>query len=72
MKYDEILLSAVLVMLIASTWMGWSLRLAMHRSQQAVESLAKEIGTMGLATLKLDQRLETLEYRVKELENERA
>ena len=72
MNFDEVLLSAVLVMLIASTWMGWSLRLAMRRSQQALESFAKEIGTMGLAALQLDRRLETLEHRVKGLENEQA
>jgi hypothetical protein len=72
MIFDEILLIAVLVMLIASTWMAWSLRLAMHRSRQSLDSLVKQIGAMGLATLQLDRRLETLEYRVKELENERT
>jgi hypothetical protein len=66
--FDEILLSAVLIMLIASTWMGWSLRLAMHRSRQSLEALVKQIGALGLATLNVDRRLEKLEERVQELE----
>jgi hypothetical protein len=72
MTFDEILLTAVLVMLIGSIFMGLSVQLSLRRSREAFEALIKEIGAMGLATLKLDQRLETLEYRVKELENERA
>ena len=69
MSFDEILLSAVLVMLIASTFMAWSLQQSLRQSRQAFESLVKEIGAMGLAMLNLDYRLEWLERRVKELEN---
>jgi type II secretory pathway component PulJ len=72
MSFDEILLITVLVMLIASTFMAWSVLQSSLRSRQAFEALVKEIGAMGLATLDLDRRLETLEYRVKELENERT
>ena len=69
MSFDEILLSAVLVMLIASTFMAWSLQQSLRQSRQAFESLVKEIGAMGLAMLNLDYRLEWLERRVKELEH---
>lgn len=68
MNFDEILLSAVLVMLIASTFMAWSLHSSLRHSRQAFEALVEQLGTMGMAAIALDRRLETLEYRVKELE----
>jgi hypothetical protein len=71
MIFDEILLIAVLVMLIASTFMAWSLILASRRSRVALEALVKQIGTMGLATVALDRKVESLEARIKELELER-
>ena len=72
MKFDEILLSAVLVMLIASTLMAWSLQSSLRHSRQALEALVKQIGAMGLATIDLDRKVESLGQRVKELENERT
>lgn len=64
MSFDEILLGAVLVMLIASTCMAWSVQQSLRRSRQAFDFLVKEIGAMQ------DQKIEMLEHRVKELENE--
>ena len=57
MSFDEILLSAVLVMLIGSTFAAWSLQQPLRQSRQAFEFLVKEIGAMGLAMLNLDYRL---------------
>jgi isopentenyl diphosphate isomerase/L-lactate dehydrogenase-like FMN-dependent dehydrogenase len=68
MIFDEILLIAVLVMLIASTSMAWSMQLSMRRSREALEALVKQIGEVGLANLNHDQRIERLEHRVEELE----
>ena len=72
MSFDEILLSAVLVMLIGSTVMAWSLQQSLRLSRQAFEAVVKQIGTMGLATIALDRRVESLEERIKELEHGRA
>ena len=68
MNFDEILLTAVLVMLIASTWMAWGMQSSLRRSREAFEALVKQIGTMGLATIALDRKVESLEERIRELE----
>jgi hypothetical protein len=72
MNFDEILLSAVLVMLIASTWMAWSMQSSLRRARESFEALVRQIGTMGLATIALDRKVESLEERIRELENERT
>ena len=58
----------MLVMLMASTWMAWSMQAALRRSREAFGELVKQLGVMGLAGLDHDRRLERLERRVKELE----
>jgi hypothetical protein len=68
MRTDEILLGAVLVMLIASTYMGFTVQRSLYHSRKALEALAQEIGKMGLATLVLDEEVEHLKHRVAELE----
>jgi hypothetical protein len=68
MTFDEILLIAVLVMSIASTWMAWGVQSSLRRSREALEALVEQLGAMGLASLDHDQRIERLEHRIKELE----
>jgi hypothetical protein len=65
---NEILLGAVLVMLIASTYMGFAMQRSLYHSKKSFEALIKEIGKMGLATLDLEQEVERLKHRVAELE----
>jgi hypothetical protein len=65
---NQILLGAVLVMLIASTYMGFAVQRSLYHSRKTFEALTKEIGKMGLATLDLDEEVERLKHRVAELE----
>jgi hypothetical protein len=66
---DVILLGAVLVMLIASTYMGFTVQRSLHHSKKAFEALIKEIGAMRLAALDLDEEVTRLKHRVAELED---
>jgi len=53
MSFDELLLGAVLVMLIASTYMGWCVQRALYHSRHAMIALRDEYVRM---------------YRLRELE----
>jgi hypothetical protein len=68
MNGDEILLGAVLVMLIGSTYMGFTVKRSLYHSRKAFEALTKEIGKMGLATLDLEAEVARLKLRVAALE----
>ena len=68
MRFDEVLLCAVLVMLIASTYMGWCVQRSLYHSKKAFEAVVQEIGGMRLATLDIDQEVAQLKRRVAELE----
>ena len=72
MRTDEILLGAVLVMLIASTYMGFAVKRSLYDNQKSfealTEALTKEIGAMELAIINLDEEVTRLSHRVAELE----
>jgi hypothetical protein len=55
MRTDEILLCAVLVMLIGSTYMGFAVKRSLYRLRKT-------------STLNLDEEVERLKYRVAALE----
>jgi hypothetical protein len=65
---DEILLGAVLVMLIASTYMGFAVQRSLYHSRKAFEALTKEITQITIANFHLDEEVERLKHRVAELE----
>jgi hypothetical protein len=69
---DELLLAAVLVMLIASTYMGFAMQRSLYHSRKAFEALLIEIGTMGRATLNLDEEVVRLKERVEALKSDAA
>jgi CHASE1-domain containing sensor protein len=61
MTFDEVLIAAVLVMLIASTYMGFAVRQSLYHSRKAFEALIEEV-------VNLDEQVERLEHRVADLE----
>lgn len=63
MRFDEILILAVLVMLIGSMWMGFMLQRSLHHSREAFEALTREIGGMVRKVERLEERLAELERR---------
>jgi hypothetical protein len=65
MKWDELLLCAVLVMLIASTYMGYCIQRALYHYKEVGRHVITGLGDFGIALHKLDER-------VRELENERG
>lgn len=65
MNFDEALLCAVLVMLIASTYIGFSIQRALYHYKQVSRTLIEEFGTFGVALHKLDQRVQELEDKEK-------
>jgi hypothetical protein len=70
MNYDEILLSAVLVMLIGSTYMGFAVQRSLYHSRKTFEALTEEITKMAITNFALDDEVTALKYRVAELEDD--
>jgi hypothetical protein len=68
MSFDELLLGAVLVMLIASTYMGWCVQRALYHSRHAMIALRDEYMRMSQLSFELNERVGLLEYRLRELE----
>ena len=68
MRFDEILVIAVIVMLIASTYMGYCVQRTLYHSKMALEVLAEENSKMTLAALDLGQEVARLKHRVAELD----
>jgi hypothetical protein len=58
---DELLLAAVLVMLIASTFMAWNVRLALRRSIQVMTDMVAGNVFLTEEVWKLQERVEALE-----------
>ena len=61
MRFDEVLLCAVLVMLIASTYMSFSIQRALYHNREAFLHVIKGLGDFGVALHRLDQRVQELE-----------
>ena len=68
MIWSEMLLLCVLVMLIASIYMGFCINRALFHSRMAMRSLRIEYAVMKELCVKFDQRMDALETRIKELE----
>jgi hypothetical protein len=64
MMFDEILIVAVFVMLIASTYMGYCVQRSLYHSRKAFEGFAREVSAFRLALIHLDERVERLEADV--------
>jgi hypothetical protein len=67
MRFDEVLLCAVLVMLIASMYMGFCVQRSLYHNREAFRTFIKEIGVFGVALHKLDQRVAELENKTEKV-----
>ncbi len=60
---DEILLGAILVMMIASTYMAYCLNRSLRHSRKAFEALIRDFASLDLELTKMNNRLDRLETR---------
>ena len=55
MRFDEVLLCAVLVMLTASIYMGWCVQRSLYHSRKAFEVLIEEISAIKRRVAELEK-----------------